>query len=403
MMHLTRFVFLSIFIIANMGVPEASAHGVVSKIVNAPLTATGTVKGARIGVNVYLQKPNALGIEFMDPKVQGYGIEPGGRLEVELGGGFKRLFDVPLAQSAIMLVTGAPQQGLPGKKVGYTVSEGANDRTFVFTPTSKNGIPSGKMMSPAPGSKMDPIRQKGIKVLHIGFLETAFENKGDSRGTVAVRFIDGTGKAIQEGIGSVGFLNAPVPQILPTNFPDKRRNHNWQRIKSGQTLGQTEGTVPVTLMMYAKASGLASELHKFKSGIAGAGVLSTPQLKKMGYTKPVSLKRYNGGLIVQDTDGNGALDPNKDRIIGGVIGKAPKGAKGMELRSLEKEGKSQLSQPTEKMAPKPGKRWGGSIMLLQFTGGSKSGKYRPTLALLRDPGNLNSGDGSKYTYTVVVE
>ncbi len=31
------------------------------------------------------------------------------------------------------------------------------------------------------------------------------------------------------------------------------------------------------------------------------------------------------------------------------------------------------------------------------------GKYRPTLALLRDPGNLMSGDGSKYTYTIVVE
>ncbi len=402
-MYLIRFIFLSIFIIAGMGVPEASADGVVSKIVNAPLTATGTVEGARIGINVYLQKPDAPGGAFMDPKVEGYGIAPGGRLEVELGGGFERIFDVPLAQSAIMLVTGAPQQGLPGKKVGYTVSEGANDRTFVFKPTSKDGIPLGSMVSPAPGSKMDPIRQKGIKVLHIGFLETAFENKGGSRGTVSVRFFDAGGKVIHKGIGSIGFLKAPVPQILPTNFTDKRRNHNWQRIKSGQTLGQTEGTVPVTLMMYAKASGPPSELHKVKGGIAGAGVLSTPQLKKMGYARPASLKRYNGGLIVQDTDGDGALDPNKDRIIGGVIAKAPKGAKGQELRSLEKDGKPLLSQPTAKMAPKPGKRWGGSIMLLQFTGGSKPGKYRPTLALLRDPGNLKSGDGSRYTYTIVVE
>ena len=402
-MDMIRFVFLSIFIIAGMGAVEASAHGVVSKIVNAPLTATGTVKGARIGINVYLQKPDAPGIEFMDPMVQGYGIAPGGHLEVELGGGFERIFNVPLAQAAIMLVTGAPQQGLPGKKVGYTVSEGANDRTFVFKPTSKNGIPPGFMTSPAPGSKMDPIRQHGIKVLHIGFLETAFENKGDSRGTVTVRFIDAGGKVIHKGTGSIGFLKAPVPQILPTNFPDKRRNHNWQRIKPGQTLGQTEGTVPVTLMMYAKAPGPPSELHKFKGGIAGAGVLSTPQLKKMGYARPASLKRYNGGLIVQDTDGDGALDPNRDRIIGGVIAKAPKGAKGMELKSLEKDGKPLLSQPTEKVAPKPGKRWGGSIMLLQFTGGSMPGKYRPTLALLRDPGDLGSGDGSKVTVTIVVE
>lgn len=397
-----RFLFLSILLIAGLTGRGAMAHGIVSKIVNAPLTATGTVKGARIGINVYLQKSSAPGIEFMDPKIRGYGIPAGGRLEVELGGGFERIFDVPLSQAAIMLVTGAPQQGLPGKKVGYTVSEGANDRTFVFKPTSINGLLAQFLLSPAPGSKMDPIRNKGIKVLHIGFLKTAFVNKG-GKGTVTVRFIDANGKVTGQGTGSIRFLKSPVPQILPTNFPDKRRNHNWQRIKSGQTLGRTEGTVPVTLMMYAKATGSAPELHKVKGGIADAGVLSTPQLKAMGYTKPKSLSRYNGGLIVQDTNGDGALDPSKDRIIGGVIAKAPKGAKGQELKSLEKDGKPILSRLTKDMAPKPGKRWGGSMMLLQFTAGSKPGKYRPTLALLRDPGNPDSGDGSTYTYTIVVE
>ena len=397
-----RFIFLSILLLAGLTGRGAMAHGIVSKIVNAPLTATGTVKGARIGINVYLQKSSAPGMEFMDPKVEGYGIAAGGRLEVELGGGFERIFDVQLVQSAIMLVTGAPQQGLPGKKVGYKVSEGSNDSTFVFTPTSEKGMPAAMVMSPAPGSKMDPIRNTGIKVLHIGFLETAFLNKGD-KGTVTVRFIDAAGKVTAQGTGSIRFLKSPVPQILPTNFPDKRRNHNWQRIKSGQTLGKTEGTVPVALMMYAKATGSASELHMAKGGIAGAGVLSTPQLKAMGYTKPNTLSRYNGGLIVQDTDGDGVLDPSKDRIIGGVIAKAPKGAKGQELKSLEKDGKPVLSRPTKDMAPKPGKRWGGSMMLLQFTAGSMPGKYRPTLALLRDPGNTDSGDGSMYTYTIVVE
>ncbi len=393
------FAFLVVLLLSGR---EAFAHGIVSKIVNAPLTATGTVKGARIGINVYLQNSSAPGIEFMDPKVEGYGIPAGGRLEVEMGGGFERIFNVPLVQSAIMLVTGAPQQGLPGKKVGYKVSEGNNDNTFVFTPTGEKGMPAAMVMSPAPGSKMDPIRNTGIKVLHIGFLETAFLNKGD-KGTVTVRFIDAKGKVTSQGTGSVRFLSTPVPQILPTNFPNKRRNHNWQRIKSGETLGKTKGTVPVTLMMYGKGSGAASKLHMFKGGIAGAGVLSTPQLKAMGYSKPASISRYNGGLIVQDTNGDGALDPSKDRIIGGVIARAPKGAKGQELRSLEKGGKAILSRLTVDMAPKPGKRWGGSLMLLQFTGGSKSGKYRPTLALLRDPGNLESGDGSSYTYTIVVE
>ena len=62
-----------------------------------------------------------------------------------------------------------------------------------------------------------------------------------------------------------------------------------------------------------------------------------------------------------------------------------------------------LSQATTEVAPKPGQRWGGAVMQLQFTAGSKPGKYRPTLALLRDPGDLSSGDGSAYTYTIVVE
>ena len=62
-----------------------------------------------------------------------------------------------------------------------------------------------------------------------------------------------------------------------------------------------------------------------------------------------------------------------------------------------------LSQPTEAVAPKPGKRWGGAIMKLAFTAGNEPGLYRPTLALLKDPQNPASGDGSEYTYTIVVE
>jgi hypothetical protein len=132
-------------------------------------------------------------------------------------------------------------------------------------------------------------------------------------------------------------------------------------------------------------------------------VLSTQQLKAMGYDKPAEIARYNGGLIVQDSDGDGALDPATDRIIGGVIGEAPAGAKGQELRSLEVNGKPVLSAATETLVPKAGKRWGGAQMRLQFTAGDTAGKYRPTLALLRDPENLGSGDGSRYTYTIVVE
>ncbi|MHA1153402.1 MAG: hypothetical protein ACTSQ7_12210 [Alphaproteobacteria bacterium] len=382
---------------------SAHAHGIVNTIVNAPLSASGTVTDARVGINVYLDSEAAPGLEFMDPAVIGFGIAPGGRLEIEMAEGFERDWAVELSQSAIMMVTGAPQQGLPGKAVGYTVGEGDNENTFVITPTGDRGLPAETLMSPAPGAKADPIRQRGLKVIHIGFQQSAFHNRGKS-GRVEVRFVNAAGKVIRRGEGTVDFLSTPVAQVLPTNFPDKRRNHNWQRTKSGQTLGQAPGTLPIALMLYDRAQGLdGAALYAFKAGISGAGVLSTQQLKAMDFDKPAEIARYNGGLIVQDKDGDGVLDPAKDRIIGGVIAKAPAGAKGQELRSLESDGKPVLSAATETLVPKAGKRWGGAQMRLQFTAGSLAGKYRPTLALLRDPENLGGGDGSSYTYTIVVE
>jgi hypothetical protein len=339
----------------------------------------------------------------MDPKVPGYGIPAGGRLEIEMGEGFERDWEVALSQAAIMLVTGTPQQGLPGEKVGYTVEAGDNDNTFRITPTTESGLSADKLMSPAPGAKLDPIPQRGIKVIHIGFQQSAFFNRG-SRGEVHVRFVDGSGKAVHQGTGTIAFLGAPVAQVLPTNFTDKRRNHNWQRVQPGQILGVSAGTVPITLMMYARAKDVAPEdLVKFRDGIVGAGILSTQQINAMGYEKPAALARYNGGLILRDRNGDGVLTPGSDEIIGGVIARAPAGAKGQELRSLERDGKPLLSEPTQAVAPKPGKRWGGAIMKLAFTAGNKPGLYRPTLALLKDPRNPAGGDGSKYTYTIVVE
>ncbi len=385
------------------GAGAAAADGIVNTIVNAPLSATGTVTDARVGINVYLQKPEAPGIDFMDPAVLGFGIPQGGRLEIDLAEGFERDWEVGLSQAAIMMVTGAPQQGLPGKAVGYQVTEGEDDTVFVITPTGEKGLPAESLMSPAPGAKKDPIPQRGIKVIHIGFQQSAFFNRG-TRGQVAVRIFDGAGTIVAQGSGGIDFIDRPVAQILPTNFPQGRRNHNWQRIKYGQTLGHDEGGLPVTFILYDKApAGDAAALYGFKAGIGGAGVLSTPQLKAIGFELPAELARYNGGLVVKDTNGDAKLDPASDLILGGVIGAAPAGAKGQGLRSLERDGKLMLSQATAEVAAKPGKRWGGAMLQLQFTGGDKPGKYRPTVALLERAGDPTSPDGSQYTYTIVVE
>jgi hypothetical protein len=173
----------------------AFADGIVNKVVNSPLSATGLVSGARVGINIYLQSEEAPGIEFMNPNVIGYGVPPRGRIEVEMGPGFDRDPKVPLAQKAIMVVTGAPQQGMPGKKVGYAVGEGGNANTITITPTGDKGLSAEKLMSPAPGAKGDPVRQRGIKVFHVGLLQSAFVN-AKKTGTVHVRFIDGEGKVV---------------------------------------------------------------------------------------------------------------------------------------------------------------------------------------------------------------
>jgi hypothetical protein len=157
-------------------------------------------------------------------------------------------------------------------------------------------------------------------------------------------------------------------------------------------------------MLYAAADGwFAKTIAEFKQGIIGVGVLSTRQLVQMKYEKPKVLARYNGGLIIRDRDGDGVLDPKSDQIIGGVIAEAPAGATGQELRSLDIHGAFDLSRPTSAYNLKAGKRFGGAIGLLQFTAGNKPGLYRPTLALLSDPEDLASRDGSWYTYTIVVE
>ncbi len=374
--------------------PMALAEGMVSTIVNAPLSATGTLAGTRTGINVYLQSDAAQGADFMDPEVIGYGIPAGGVMEIEMAGDYEREFGVPLTQSAIMMVSGAPQQGLPGKAVGYTVSEGDSENLFLITPTGEGGLVAEATMSPAPGAANDRVRERGIKVLHIGFQESAFLNAG-SRGEVIVRIKDASGAVVSEGRASIDFLTAPQPQILPTNFPNAMANHNWQLAATGATLGVDEGTLPLTYMLYGVSDGHDQESHyAFKGGFNGVGVLSAAQLADMGYTTPDALARFTDGLVLQDSNGDGVLDPAVDRIVGGVNIAAPNGATGYALGSIS------LSVPTADVAEKPGKRWGGSMLQLAFTVGDTAGQYRPTVTLLADPGDMASGDGAAFTYTV---
>lgn len=87
-----------------------------------------------------------------------------------------------------------------------------------------------------------------------------------------VRIIDADGAVVSEGSGTVGFLSAPVAQILPTNFPQGMRNHNLQTVSAGDVVGVIDGTLPITYMLYDKApAGDVDVTYAFKAGVVGAG------------------------------------------------------------------------------------------------------------------------------------
>ena len=386
---------LSLFLLLCTGARIASADGIVGRVVSAPIFANGTVRDIRSGINIYLQRSDAPDLDFLDPAVIGYGIPPGGRMEVEMVSGFQRDPNIPLAQPSILLTVGTPQQGLPGRTAGYTVSEGRNRNTFVITPKTPAGLDPRKLISPAPGAKHDPIRARGIKIVHVG-LKLAFASRGE-RGSVAVRIYDGRGRVLHQGTGAIAFLPRPIPQIFPTNIPHGRRNHNWQRVAPGESVGGSDGTVPLAFLLFARNEGYG------KKGLNGVGVLSAREIETLGHSVPAALKRFTAGLILQDTNGDALLDPKSDRIIGGVTIAAPTGAEGQQVTTPLVRGNLYLSAPTAAFDERAGAKIGGSIMLLEFIAGDRKGQYRATFTLLADPDDIASPDGSSYSYAVVVE
>lgn len=374
---------------------NALAEGIVSQVVTAPIFANGTVRDIPSGINIYLQNDNNRGLDFMNPDVIGYGIPPGGSLEVEMKEGFERNPDVALDGKSLLLTVGAPQQGLPEKATGHVISEGENAYTFVIKPTNKDGIIPENLASTAKGVAFDQVQQRGIKIIHIG-RSFAFTSRGE-KGVVEVRFKDKGDNVIARGQGELLFLAKPRPQIFPTNITHDQRNHNWQRLNPGQVVGVAKGTLPMPFLLFDENEGIGN------MGIFGAGVLSAPQLKDIGFEMPKALERYNGGLILKDRNGDGFLSPLNDIIIGGIVNESPEGATGYQVVTPLVNEKPFLSKATTEFNQRAGEAFGGSIMQVVYIAGDKIGKYRMTFSLLERLGDITSPDGSSVTYTVVVE
>lgn len=389
-----------VMLLSMLTLGPAMADGIVAKIVNSPLNAAGLVKDSYTALNVYLQKPEAEGIDFFDPNLPGFGLPPGGYIEVELRKGFTRDPAIAMDAAAIHMVSGTPQQGLSSKKLGYQSAEGKNPNTFIISAQSSGGLPAEVLLPRASVEKLDPVPNIGLKVFHIGLSTIAFTNTGN-RGVVAVRIVDGNGNTVASGEAAVDFWDTPRPQIHPNNFLHEGRNHNWQSVFPGETVGRSLGTLPLTFMLFEMPTGSPEDIRNARAGILGAGVLSSAQLEILEFEQPEELARYDSGLIVRDTNDDGLIDPHVDQIIGGVSTQAPDGEKNFEVRSVAMLGRPVLSEPTAVFSKPAGARIGGAIMQVQFRTGKTIGTYRPTFALLKDPSDLNSGDGSSYTYTIL--
>lgn len=373
----------------------AQAQGIVSQITSAPVAPNGIVKDHRSAINVHLQSNKVQGRAFMNPSVVGYGIPANGSMEIELVSGFQRDPAIALDEKALILVAGAPQQGLPAHIFGLMVTEGDNQNTFRITAKNPKGISGELLRSPVKGARLDAIEQKGIKIIHIG-RNSAFVSRGD-KGVVEVRIKDADNKILYNGRSAVNFLSEPRSQIFLTNVTRDQRNHNWQRVKAGGIIGAAENTYPIPLMLYAKNKGLENV------GIDHVGVLSPQQLAAMRLRIPEKLSRYNAGLIIQDTDNDGKLDPQKDLVLGGVSANVPAGATGYQLVSPLVNDKPFLSSSTENFHARAGKQIGGSVMQVVFVTGKAPGLYELTFTLLQKPGDIDSPDGSSATYSFLAE
>ncbi|MEM6492291.1 MAG: hypothetical protein AAF684_10390, partial [Pseudomonadota bacterium] len=165
-------------------------------------------------------------------------------------------------------------------------------------------------------------------------------------------------------------------------------------VRPGAILGADRGTLPFSFLLFDRNTGDGTR------GLVGVGGLSAAQIDAFGLGRPAAMARFPSGLILQDSDGDGALDPRIDQVIGGVRETAPVGARGSFATSPLARGRPLLSQPTEQLDPQVGPRVGGAVMDVAYQVGKRRGVYAVEFALLADPAAIDTSPVSAYTYYV---
>lgn len=320
------------------------------KVATAPISFDGDVAGHATDLVFIL-------VNDANPSTPGIGLAAGERLMVALPKEFERNSASALREDSdfnLVLTRGWPQGAVRQK-----------DQYHVVYDAPGNSIGVQALTDVKPEGPNAP----GIKVIHLR--GNTFLNRSPGNHAVRVSLLGADGREKRAWQGSAKIeLDAPKARLAPTNFHiAPGADSNFQKAGVNQDAQHWLG-----LLLWDATGGPMNGV-----GIAPRDVGRYP--------------RYTGGLLVQDTDGDGKLDPTRDKVVGGIIGAAPAGAKGQSATSpVGRDGKPVLSGNVLRHDKFPG---GGKpnpgLLAVRFHVGDRAGLYRPTIELI---------GGNSFQYTV---
>lgn len=319
----------------------------------APVTFDGNVAGQATDC-VFVLVPDD------NPATPGLSMSAGETMRLTLPGVFKRNAQVAVKSDAdtnVVFTKGWPQAAV---KLAGQYAIGYDETTNSMTLKAVTDIGTGGLNAP------------GIKMIHLR--GRTFLNPVPGDYPVSVEHVATDGSVKVAWTGTIKVLErAPVARLAPTNFHlPPGTNSDFQKAVPGQVMSYYLG-----LLLWGEAGNSLNHV-----GIAPRDLARFP--------------RYTGGLLVQDVNGDKVLDLSVDKVVGGIIGTAPQGAKGQSAASPSgADGKPILSGEMLRSAAFPAAAGGGKtnpgLLVIQFRAGDKPGLYRPTFELI---------DGNSYQFTL---
>lgn len=316
----------------------------------APISFDGHVAGHATDLVFVL-------VNEANPATPGIGLAAGERLMVVLPKDFQRNAASALREDSdfnLVLTRGWPQ-GAVRQKDQY--------RVVYDAPGNSIGVQALTNIKP------EGANAPGIKMIHLRGNTFLNRGPGDHAVRVSLVGVDGGEKRAWQGNAKIEF-DAPKARLAPTNFHlPPGVDSNFQKPGIGQAAQNWLG-----LLLWDETGGPMNGV-----GIAPRDLGRYPS--------------YTGGLLVQDANGDGRLDSARDKVVGGIIGAAPAGAKGQSATSpASTDGKPVLSGQVLRNEKFPG---GGKpnpgLLAARFQAGDKPGAYRPIFELI---------GGNRFQYTV---